>query len=66
MQAFRMLQIAISMLIDSGLAQCNAVRDRPKRPFIRPAFSTSQIESGQPLAAEARRAALGCFYLSSV
>jgi len=65
-RTYRLLQIAISMLVDHDLHQADDVREdhaetQLQDPRLEPRISTSLQVSREDI-----RASLGCFYLSSV
>jgi hypothetical protein len=64
-QVYRLLQIAISMVVDSGM-DGNDNSFPQHRTGTRIPLLHSKVESVAQLSHEEKRASLGCFYFSSV
>ena len=65
-QAYRLLQITISMLVDRGMHRSDGARgDAETAGGGTAVFQINRVEARQ-LANEAKRASVGCFYLSSM
>ena len=65
-QAYRLLQIMLSMLVDRGLHRLDGARDNPFDSNDGDSVFQTENPRSRSLSNEGKRTSLGCFYLSSV